>query len=64
MQGTVKFFNTSKNFGFISGEDGNEYFVHISGMAEGTSLNEEDKVEFEVVEGERGPKADKVKKIE
>lgn len=64
MQGTVKFFNTSKNFGFISGEDGNEYFVHISGIVEGTSLNEEDKVEFQVVEGERGPKADKVKKIE
>lgn len=64
MKGTVKFFNASKNFGFISGEDGKEYFVHASGIEEGTTLYEEDKVEFEVVEGDRGPKADKVKKIE
>lgn len=62
MNGTVKFFNDMKNFGFIAGEDGKEYFVHGSGLAEGTTLAEGDKVSFEVVEGDRGPKADKVQK--
>ena len=63
-KGTVKFFNSMKSFGFITGEDGKDYFVHVSGIEEGTTLREEDKVEFEVVEGDRGPKAEKVKKIE
>ena len=62
MNGTVKFFNQSKGFGFISGEDGNEYFVHITGLAEGTTLNDNDAVEFDVEEGDRGPKAVNVKK--
>jgi len=60
MEGKVKFFNNNKGFGFIAGEDGKEYFVHQSGLAEGTVLNENDEVTFEVVEGDRGPKADKV----
>lgn len=57
MKGTVKFFNEGKGFGFISGEDGNEYFVHISGLAEGARLQENDSVTFDVEEGDRGPKA-------
>ena len=64
MQGTVKFFNTMKGFGFITGEDGKDYFVHSSGLADGANIRDEDKVEFKVVEGDRGPKAEKVKKIE
>jgi len=60
MNGTVKFFNNMKGFGFIAGEDGKEYFVHQSGLTEGTTINENDEVTFEVVEGDRGPKADKV----
>ena len=62
-QGTVKFFNTMKNFGFIAGDDGKEYFVHGSGIKEGTSITEGDKVSFKVVEGDRGPKAEEVEKV-
>jgi len=57
MKGTVKFFNNMKGFGFIAGEDGKEYFVHQTGLKEGISLNENDAVEFEVEQGDRGPKA-------
>jgi len=63
MEGTVKFFNEMKNFGFIAGDDGKEYFVHSSGVKEGTSLQEGDKVKFEVAQGDRGPKAEQVEKI-
>ena len=62
-EGTVKFFNMRKNFGFITGDDGKDYFVHSSGLTEGTSLNEGDKVSFEIVEGDKGEKAEKVKKL-
>ena len=62
-EGTVKFFNMRKNFGFITGDDGKDYFVHTSGLTEGTSLDEGDKVSFEVVEGDKGEKAEKVKKL-
>jgi cold shock protein len=58
MKGTVKFFNEQKGFGFISGEDGSEYFVHQSGLADANvRLNEGDAVSFDVEEGDRGPKA-------
>ena len=60
MKGKVKFFNTMKGFGFIAGEDGTEYFVHQSGLTEGTTINENDSVTFDVVEGDRGPKAENV----
>ncbi len=62
MKGTVKFFNNMKGFGFIAGEDGKEYFVHQTGLKEGVSLNENDPVEFEVEEGDNGPKAVNVSK--
>ncbi len=57
MKGNVKFFNEGKGFGFIAGEDGKEYFVHQTGVKEGTVLRENDAVEFEVEQGDRGPKA-------
>ncbi len=60
MNGIVKFFNIGKGFGFIAGEDGNEYFVHTTGLNEGVQLNENDKVIFDIEEGERGPKAGNV----
>ena len=63
MKGTVKFFNEGKGFGFINGEDGKAYFVHKTALDEGMRLNENDAVEFEVEEGDRGPKAAKVKKV-
>jgi len=62
MKGTVKFFNNMKGFGFIAGEDGKEYFVHQTGLKEGVSLDEDDSVEFEVEQGDRGPKAVNVTK--
>ncbi len=62
MKGTVKFFNQMKGFGFIAGEDGKEYFVHKSGIVEGIILNENDAVEFDVEQGDKGPKAVHVKK--
>ena len=60
--GTVKFFNRSNHYGFIDGEDGKSYFVHESGLASGTSIDEGDKVSFDAIEGDKGPKAENVKK--
>ncbi|PIN75023.1 cold-shock protein [Candidatus Woesearchaeota archaeon CG10_big_fil_rev_8_21_14_0_10_37_12] len=62
MKGKVKFFNDMKGFGFIAGDDGKEYFVHQSGLAAGATIKENDVVEFEVEQGDRGPKAVNVKK--
>ena len=62
MKGTIKFFNNEKGFGFISGEDGKEVFVHQSALDEGVTINEGDSVEYEVETGDRGLKAAKVKK--
>ena len=50
--GTVKFFNESKGFGFITQEDGKEIFVHVSGLKH--DIRQNDKVEFEVEEGKKG----------
>jgi len=61
MKGKVKFFNRPKAFGFIAGEDGKEYFVHESGIKQG-SIDENDEVTFDVEDGERGPKAINVEK--
>ena len=60
MEGTVKFFNRKKGFGFIHGDDGNDYFVHFSALPKGTFLHDNDTVSFEGGQGERGLKADKV----
>jgi len=60
MNGTVKFFNEGKGFGFIAGEDGNEYFVHITALADGIRIKDDDAVTFDVGEGDRGPKAENV----
>jgi CspA family cold shock protein len=62
MEGKVKFFNNANNFGFITGDDGKEYFVHVSGLADGVSIDENDTVTFDVEEGDRGPKATNVNK--
>ena len=62
MKGTVKFFNNGKGFGFIAGEDGKEYFVHMTDLNEGVQLHDTDAVTFDVGEGDRGPKAINVSK--
>ena len=60
MEGTVKFFNRKKGFGFISGEDGKDYFVHFTALPRGAYLHDNDKVSFNGVEGDRGLKAENV----
>ncbi len=62
MNGTVKFYNEMKGFGFITAEDGQDYFVHQSALEEGVTLRDNDAVSFDVEDGERGPKAVNVKK--
>ncbi|TDM23406.1 cold shock protein CspA [Macrococcoides canis] len=64
-QGTVKWFNAEKGFGFIEIEGENDVFVHFSAInQEGyKSLEEGQEVEFEVVEGDRGPQAANVVKL-
>ena len=64
-QGTVKWFNAEKGFGFIEVEGGNDVFVHFSAIqGEGfKSLDEGQKVEFEVEEGNRGPQATNIIKL-
>lgn len=62
--GVVKFYNPNKSFGFITGDDGKDYFVHSSGLKEGVDITEGDKVSFEVVEGDKGLKAEQVEKMD
>jgi CspA family cold shock protein len=59
INGVVKWFNSSKGYGFIEQEDGPDVFVHHSGInSEGfRSLNEGDRVTFEIVQGPKGPSA-------
>ena len=62
---TVKWFNNQKGFGFISDEQGNDVFVHYSGIQSNgfKSLEEGQEVEFEVIEGQKGPQAVNVVKL-
>jgi CspA family cold shock protein len=64
-QGTVKWFNDSKGFGFITSEDGSDLFVHHSDIkSEGyRSLQEGARVQFEVVAGQKGPRATNVQTL-
>lgn len=65
MQGTVKWFSSEKGYGFISQEGGDDVFVHFSAIqGDGyKSLDEGQQVEFEIVQGERGPQAANVVKL-
>ena len=64
VEGTVKFFNRMKGYGFINGDDGKAYFVHNTGLKEGTEIDEGDRVSFKIVEGDKGQKAEEVEKID
>ena len=65
MTGTVKWFNNQKGYGFISDSEGNDVFVHYSGLnMDGyKSLDEGAAVEFDVIEGAKGPQATNVTKL-
>jgi cold shock protein len=64
MQGTVKFFNESKGFGFITNDDTKrDIFVHITGL-NGETIQEGDRVEYEETEGRKGVNATSVRVIE
>ena len=65
INGTVKWFNDAKGYGFIAREGGPDVFVHFSAIQMGgfRSLVECDKVEFEIVQGQKGPQASDVTKV-
>lgn len=65
MQGTVKWFNGQKGYGFISDDEGNEVFVHFSALnMDGfKELKDGERVEFEVTDGPKGPQATNVTRI-
>ncbi|MCL5419924.1 MAG: cold shock domain-containing protein [Candidatus Marsarchaeota archaeon] len=63
MKGKIKMFNAQRGFGFITGDDGKDVYVHSSAVEGGAALAVGDSVEFEVEQGERGPRAKSVKKL-
>ncbi len=65
IKGTVKWFNGEKGFGFITGEDEKEYFVHFSEIQKDgfKTLDEAEEVTFEVTQGQKGPQAANVKSV-
>ncbi len=64
-QGTVKWFNSAKGFGFIQQASGTDIFVHVNSLVDGgnKSLDENDKVEYTVTQGTKGPQASDVKLV-
>lgn len=62
MKGKVKMFNTERGFGFITGDDGKDVYVHTSQIEGGAALAPGDAVEYEVETGEKGLRAKGVKK--
>lgn len=65
MKGKVKWFNSTKGYGFITTEEGKDVFVHFSAikMDGYKSLDENEEVEFDVVDGEKGPQAANVVRL-
>ncbi len=56
-------FNSERGFGFITGDDGKDVYVHSSAIEGGATLAVGDEVEYEVEQGDRGPRAKNVKKL-
>jgi CspA family cold shock protein len=63
VNGTVKFYNRIKRFGFIAQDEGEDVFVHESGIVSGP-ISDNDRVEFDVEEGDKGLKAVNVKRVD
>ncbi len=64
MEGTVKWFNTKKGYGFINGDDGEDYFVHNTSLESGVFVHDNDRVSFDSAQTERGKQAQNVKLLE
>jgi len=64
MNGTVKFYNFKKRFGFVTGEDGKDYFVHETGIEDKGAIKDGVNVTYEIVEDDKGAKAVNVKVVE
>ena len=62
MKGTVKWYNAMKGFGFLTGDDGNETFVHRSSVPAEMNLSEGDSVEYQIEDSDRGTRATNLKK--
>ena len=64
-KGEIKWFNNAKGYGFVGHDNGPDVFVHYSSIqADGyKSLNAGDKVEFDIIQGEKGPQADSVNRL-
>ena len=60
ISGTVKSWNSSKGWGFIEGDDGEDYFIHISKVRTGQNINNNCRVKFDVSQGQRGPEAENI----
>ena len=63
MKGTVKWFNNRKGYGFIQGENGIEVFIHRNELILGTTIDKNDRVEYDIKKSDKGPEAIDVKKI-
>jgi len=61
--GTVKWFNTSRGYGFIKPESGNDVFVHVSAIQDSDSLQDGQAVEFDIAQGQKGPEATNVRPV-
>lgn len=64
MEGTVKWYNFRKGYGFIQGEDGEDYFVHYTAVPKGLRVDENDKVSFDPIENEKGKQATNLQMLE
>ena len=63
MEGTIKWYNPKNGYGFIAGEDGEDYFVHFTAVPQGIKIYPDDQVSFEAVETDKGKQAQNVQKI-
>ena len=60
ISGTVKSWNPSQGWGFIEGDDGEDYYIHVSKLRKGQSISHNSRVKFDVSQGQRGPEAENV----
>ena len=58
--GTIKLWKDSEGWGFIEGDDGEDYFLHVSKIRAGQTVSNDCRVKFDVTQGQRGPEADNV----